>query len=241
MADFKTHLGWSIGSGIILAAAGLHARHLKPIEGLAVTALAAIGGSIPDIDEEKSIPYRFFSHFLSLVMPIVILLHLKPKIGSELWINILFYIFFSAIIYKIICPIIKAMTKHRGVMHSIPFAILCGELTYLFFTSDYELFEPASKKMPVYFGVAVFLGHIIHLIVDEIYSMWDKKEKKIKIKKSLGTAFTMYSKDATLLANLMVYMLVILAAFAINSQDITFRKVLGVFIGTHTIQLIKVR
>jgi hypothetical protein len=239
MADFKTHLGWSIGGGIILAAAGLHARHLMPIEGLAVTALAGIGGGIPDIDQEKSIPYRFFNHFLSLVAPIVILLHLKPKIGSELWINILFYIFFSAIIYQIIGPIIKKMTKHRGVMHSIPFAILGGELTYLFFASDYELFKLSSKKMPVYFGVAVFWGHIIHLVVDEFYSMWDKKKKKIKIKKSLGTALTMYSKDATPLANLMLYMLVILAAFAINSQDITFRKVLGVFIGTHKIQSIK--
>ena len=179
MADFKTHLGWSIGSGIILATAGLQAHHLKPIEGLAVVALAGIGGSIPDIDKESSIPHRFFNHFLSLVMPIVILLHLKPKIGSALWINILFYIFFSAIIYKIICPIIKEMTKHRGVMHSIPFAILSGELTYLFFASDYELFKLASKKMPVYFGVAVFLGHISHLILDEFHSIWDKKEKKI--------------------------------------------------------------
>lgn len=216
MANFETHLLLGVASGTVFASAGLYTNQIQPVEGVAVVALATISGCLPDIDKTGSKPSQFLTHFLSFVMPIVLLLHFKPRIGPELWANIIFYIFFCAISYFLICPLIARMTKHRGVMHTIPFGVLCGELTYLFFTSDYQLLKTASKKMPLFLGTAVFVGYFTHLAADEFYSLYDVKKKKIRKKASFGSALTMYSRISTPRANFTVYLLVALVTFVIR-------------------------
>jgi hypothetical protein len=241
MAFFEEHLGWALGGGIILASMGLHAHHLQPIEGMVVVALAGIGGSIPDMDLNKtgkknnkkpvetgSKPFRYFTLLLSLAVPILFLYHLNPKIGEDLWTNISLYIIFSTLIYRSIRSFLKSTTSHRGVMHSIPFAFLCAEVTYLIFVSDYSLFEYASKKMPEYFASAVFVGYLTHLLADEYCTVkWDKKKKKITKNQYFGTAFTLYShKRSTPEANLVLYFLVIMLFFAIQSQKVSLQTFL---------------
>lgn len=216
MANFETHLLLGAGSGTLFAAAGIYTNQIQPIEGVAVFALATISGCLPDIDKTGSKPFQVLSHLISFVLPIVLLLHFKPMIGPGLWSNIIFYICFCALFYFILCPFIGKMTKHRGVMHSIPFAVLCGELTYLLCISNYDVLKTASKKMPLYLGMAVFFGYMTHLAADEVYSFYDKKEKRIRKKTSFGSALTMYSRISTPQANAVVYILVALAAFAIN-------------------------
>ncbi len=238
MADFKTHLGWGLGSGIILAVAGLHAQQLKPVEAMLVVGLAGIGGSIPDLDVQTSRPSKLLAHCLSLAIPLVTLLHFKPKIGDELWINVFFFVLFSVVFYTVISLLIKKMTKHRGIMHSIPFAILCGELTYLIFASDYKLFAIASEKLPFFAGMAITIGYASHLLLDEYYSIY-LEGLRPKVKRSFGTAFKLYSKKQSIPLTLMVYLLVIVAAFAIKSQDISYQKLLGLIKGTHKIHLIE--
>jgi hypothetical protein len=224
MAGFEIHFPIGIASGIVLATAGLHAQQLQAIEGIVVVALAGIGSCIPDIDCETSIPHRYFNYFLRYGLPLIVLLLLSPMIGSYPVINLFLYLFLSVLSNRYVCPQIKTITKHRGVLHTIAFGVLCSELTYLFFISDFPLFEAASRKMAVYFGVAVFVGHVSHLIVDEFYSLYDEKSKTFKKKLSFGSAFTMYSDRSTPGANVAVYILASLAALAIGSEGGSLRS-----------------
>ena len=224
MAKFEVHFPIGIISGVVLAAAGLNAHQIQPVEGVCVIALAAVGSCIPDIDSVSSIPHRYFGYFLTYGLPLILLLFLSPIIRSEPLLNVIFYSLFAVVSHRYLCPYVKTIFKHRGVLHTIPFALLCAELTYLLFVSDFELFDAASEKMPVYFGVAVFVGHISHLIADEFYSLYDEKEKTYKRKTSLGSALTMYSERSTPKINVTVYILVALTAFAINSDGVSLQS-----------------
>ncbi len=224
MANFEVHFPIGIASGILLAGAGLKAHQIQPIEAILVVALTAVGSCIPDIDHNDSKPYRYFCHFLTFVLPFIILLFLSPVIGSEHLINLLLYLVLFAVSYRYICPYIKTITKHRGVLHSIPFGLLCGELFYLFFVSEFEFFEAASKKMPVYFGAAIFIGHVSHLLTDEFYSLYDEEKKTYKKKYTYGSAFTMYSEKSTPQANIAVYILVVMATAAISSEGVSLQS-----------------
>ncbi len=85
-------------------------------------------------------------------------------------------------------------------MHSIPFAVLCGEIGYL-------LFVNSGTSMAVFAGGAVFLGCIIHLILDELNSITLKYFILPVIKRSSGTALKLWSDS--LLPNLIIYFLII--------------------------------
>lgn len=256
MANFEGHLSWGFGTGVILSVIGLKFHHIQPIEMAPVAILAMVGASIPDIDygrinatdsktgrpiERESKPFQIFTSLLSLSISIlsayyfyyfIPIINAKIKAIPGIIIStIIFYIIF----YLAIRWLLKNVTTHRGVMHSIPFAILCAELTYLIFSSEYtltflaSLFKIASEKLPEYSAAAVFLGFISHLIVDEAHSIgWGRRNRT----SYFGTAFTMYSKNSSLLANFILYSLVIALLFAINSK-ITAQSLLAMVIALY--------
>lgn len=239
MAQFEEHLGWAVGGGVFLAIAGLRAHHIQPWEALVVVALAGLGGSIPDIDKNdakaESKPFKYFTGTLGVAAPFFIVDHLKPGIAIDPSTEIMLYLILSAIIYLSVRWLIRNTTRHRGVMHSIPFAVLSGQLTYLLFISDYFLLAPTSPKMPTYFAMAVFVGYLTHLLADELHSLYNFKDKKFEKKSSFRTAFTLYTgsktdPDATARANTILYLLVIVCFFAIQSRQVSLQSLMAMLI-----------
>ena len=79
---------------------------------------------------------------------------------------------------------IKKVTTHRGMIHSIPMAILSGELMFFVVTGTVqERFVKAA---------ALTAGFLSHLILDEVYSV-DSTGATLRIKKSFGTALKWYN------------------------------------------------
>ena len=238
MVRFEENLGWALGGGIIVAGIGLHAHHLHPLEALGVLLLACVGGSIPDIDQNKmededadgnkigkeSKPFQYITFFSSIVVSSVILYNLNSKI-EFLWMYIVLFLSIFVVFYTGSRWLIKHTTKQGGVMHSIPFAVLCGELTYLIFISDYEVLASASERMPRYFAAAIFVGYIAHLLANEFHFR-EKKDNPF-----IGTAFVLYSdKRSTSTANAVLYLLVIVLFFAIKSQEVSFQSLLAMIV-----------
>ncbi|MBF0111145.1 MAG: metal-dependent hydrolase [Desulfamplus sp.] len=89
----------------------------------------------------------------------------------------------------VICEIVKRFTVHRGIMHSIPFAILSAEAGVL-------IFIPSGYKMAIAVGVSIFAGCLAHLLLDEMNSINLKYGFVPKFKKSAGTALKFRSKSA---------------------------------------------
>ena len=106
MALFEEHLGWALGGGIIIAAAGVYARHLQPIEGVFVIALAAIGGTIADVDTEQSKAFRYITVFLGIIIPIAVFYRFNPQVGPDFLTKMFFYFFIGALSYLVICLVL---------------------------------------------------------------------------------------------------------------------------------------
>ena len=60
--------------------------------------------------------------------------------------------------------ILKRLTVHRGVIHSLPTALIFGELAFL-------LASGADERLRLFKAGAVMLGFLSHLILDEIWSV----------------------------------------------------------------------
>ena len=84
----------------------------------------------------------------------------------------------------VVAMCIKKVTTHRGMIHSIPMAVLCGELVFFVVTGTVaERFVKAA---------ALTAGFLSHLILDEVYSI-DSTGAALRIKKSFGTALKWYN------------------------------------------------
>ena len=93
------------------------------------------------------------------------------------------------------------MTVHRGMMHSIPFALLCGGVGYL-------LFSNSGGQVALIAGAGALFGCLVHLILDELNSFKLKYGFIPALKKSGGTALKF--KSSSLSTTLCMYTILIL-------------------------------
>jgi hypothetical protein len=93
-----------------------------------------------------------------------------------------------------LAKLLKHLTVHRGMFHSLPAAAIAGELTFLLASGDLQL--------RIYKAAAVVLGYMTHLVLDEIYSV-QVVRGKTKLKKSFGTAVKLFGHN--FLANAFTY------------------------------------
>ena len=108
----------------------------------------------------------------------------------------------------------KRFTVHRGMWHSLPAAASAGLIAYLVMPS-------ASNAERAYKAVGVLVGFLVHLILDEIWSI-EFGVAKLRIKKSFGTAMKFFGNNPT--SNVFVYaMLFALCYTAWSDSEIAGR------------------
>jgi membrane-bound metal-dependent hydrolase YbcI (DUF457 family) len=196
MAEFKTHLIFAAATGAVVAWTGLSKGGLNELQAMTVVILGTFGGLLPDLDSDTGKPLAFVFQVLSVIVP-ASLYPLAKKFGHDLPFLICYFVLFYIFVNYFICSIIKRFTVHRGILHSIPFALLCGELSFLLFDTNGRIFA-------LYASVAVFAGTLCHLILDELCSLKLRFGFIPIAKRSSGTALALYSSDP--LATLNVYL-----------------------------------
>ena len=204
MAGFKTHLAGGIASGIGISLFGFFLRSLSLTQAGAIFVVGSVGGLLPDLDSDTGKPLSFLIHLVSVLMPSVLFVKAVKIGGNSPEFLICYFTISYLFINYIVCSIIKRITVHRGMMHSIPFALVCGGIGYLLFVSS-------GKQVAIMAGVAVFLGCLVHLLLDELSSFKLKFGFIPILKKSSGSAFKL--KSDSLGAALFIYL--ILAAVGI--------------------------
>lgn len=194
VADFKTHI---TGSTIIGAAYGYwgSAAQAMPLESSLVAAgLCSVSGMLPDLDSDSGVPLRETTMFASAVVPMLALGRLR-----ELGLSPEAMVLAAGLIYLtlrfVIAEIFRHYTVHRGMWHSIPAAASAGLVAYLIMPS-------MEEHIRLYKTVAVILGFMVHLILDEIWSV-QFSGGRFRLKKSFGTALKFWGPK--LGANLSVY------------------------------------
>ncbi|MCP4702925.1 MAG: hydrolase [Gammaproteobacteria bacterium] len=179
MANFKTHLSVAAAGSGLLATVFLGAGMVEPKEVVLLSVLGSIGGILPDIDLDHSSPTKIMFTSLGAIFAFLVMFN-RADVYSiiELW---LVWGLSYAIVRYLAWRVFSDFTGHRGIFHSIAAALF-----FWFFTVAlcYHLFD-FTHLFSWVAGFFVFLGFLIHLVLDEIYSV-DFMNKRLK--RSFGSA-----------------------------------------------------
>ncbi|MCK5374918.1 MAG: metal-dependent hydrolase, partial [Alphaproteobacteria bacterium] len=172
-----------------------------------------IGGILPDIDSDSGKPLSLIFGKISVLLPALLLGQLTTveSFSSEFLVS--YFVCSYFIINYLICGLVKKITVHRGIIHSLPFSILSGEIGYL-------LFATSEENVAIIVGGAMFAGCLVHLILDELHSFTFKYKIFPVLKKSSGTALKFKSDSP--FASAALYCLIIIAAIIISFDYVPF-------------------
>lgn len=178
MAMFATHLGAAVVGGTVLANAGHAAGVFGRGEFLPVIGLVVIGGLLPDIDAKQSHSVRILFAVLGVLAMVAVSLPLRDHM--PLLPALLASIGAYAIVRHGIFHVFNALSTHRGNAHSLLTMLFAGTLTAVV---TYQ--TTGSSILGWVYGLSVMAGVLIHLLLDELYSV---DIAGVRLKKSFGTA-----------------------------------------------------
>ncbi len=206
MANFKTHLSVGIMLGIICAASAIIFGILSNWTILSLLILfVSIGSFLPDIDSDSSTPFRIVFYTLSIIFAFFALVLSLEYYPNQLIFIIGIPLITFVIIRFVIGIIFKKFTHHRGIFHSVPMAII-SILSTLLILKTFSQFTPDACLT---LSIAIGIGFVSHLILDEIYAAINFNGKKFLPNKNLGTALKFWSSSLpiTLLAYIIIFIL----------------------------------
>ena len=209
MAAFKEHVNIAtIAVGVVVIT--LYSSHFLTLyQALIALFIGIIGGVLPDIDSNNSKPLQGIFKIFSIIVPLLLLLsffHVMSVLKT-----ILLWILFVLLLRITLFKLFLYFTHHRGIFHSIPMAVLVGELTLVF---TYYVIK-VDLKVAVIYSFIIFFGFMIHLLLDEIYSV---DAFGIKMKKSFGTALKLYDKH-NITGTFVIYFLIISIYFLLPNVN----------------------
>lgn len=187
MAGFKTHITTSSLLGVAYGGVGLAAYDVPPSTCLLAGCLCGVSGMLPDLDSGPGIPLRESLAFAAAVVPMLLIDRARHMGMSPEWM-----VLAGALVYLLvrfgIGAFLRRYTVHRGMFHSLPAAIIAGEIAFLLCTSG-------DLKLRYYKAGAVVLGFMSHLLLDELYSIeWGRG--RLRLKRSFGTAVKIWGDGA---------------------------------------------
>src|SRR5215510_7109153 len=179
MAEFRTHLAVASTVSGVLAIGTMVAGVATPKEVVLLFFAGTMGGVLPDIDSDHTIPVQILFSVLAVGLAFMSVFSRADTYSvvelSILWLAV--YLFVRHGLYKIFAK----FTVHRGIFHS-----QLAALFFLLFNAAvaYHVFG-LSAVTSWLVGCFVALGYMIHLTLDEIYSV---DITGARVKKSFGTA-----------------------------------------------------
>jgi hypothetical protein len=193
MAGFKTHITTSTLLGI--GYGGVAFSYGVPLPACVLGAgLCGVSGMLPDLDSDSGVPLRESLAFAAAVVP-MLLLDRFQHLGFAPETMVLA----GALVYLLVRFgvgwFLRSYTVHRGMFHSLPAALIFGEIAYLLCMCDDELLR-------LFKSGGVVIGYLSHLLLDELYSLhW--KRGRLRLKKSFGTALKLWGDSVW--ANISTY------------------------------------
>ncbi|GLS89961.1 membrane protein [Psychromonas marina] len=192
MANFNTHFNVAAVATCLTAAALLSAEHINLNTALGLWFLGTIGGLLPDIDSDNSTSLDIIFNLFAFSAVLIMLRYVSTDIVSAAGIRrfslielIALPILTYAIMKYVIRPIFEKITVHRGSCHSLLFLLLMALITtHLVWRLTSQVSEQ-TILIAWLAGGFIFLGGVIHLLLDELYSV---DLSNIRIKRSFGSA-----------------------------------------------------
>lgn len=183
---FRVHITGSSIVGVGYGLAAWQIGDLPPMTCVLGAGLCSVAGMMPDLDSGPGIPLRESVAFAAAVVPLMLVNRLHATglpvealilLGAAAYLGIRFGLAW----------LIKKFAIHRGMFHSLPAALIAGQITYLAFGAENQLYR-------YFMASAVVIGFLTHLVLDEIWSVRMGMFGP-KFKKSFGTALKFIGPD----------------------------------------------
>lgn len=194
MADFHTHLSVAaVGSGLCSTLC-LGAGIVSPNEVVMLWSAGTLGGILPDIDSDNSTAIRIIFTSLATLLAFFLMFNQAAHL-SMLELCFLWLVSYLSVRYLLLTLFIQFIF-HRGIFHSL----LAGLFFCLTAVAISHHIFALNGLLAWLMGIFVFIGFLIHLTLDEFYSV-DFMNKRLK--QSAGTAFKLIDYNNKLTSSLM--------------------------------------
>ncbi len=196
MGNYRQHLTTAGITGALFAWGANALTGLHWLYGSVAVLLTTMSGLLPDLDHPIGVELKGLTGVLGTITALVVwhrLGRFEPDLPFELhlWAVVIAYV---VVRYGVRSTLAKLMV-HRGISHSLPTCAVWGTLTYLYYPSSYHIIR-------VWMALAVTLGFLSHLVLDEMFSV-DLNNQRIKT--SFGTALKFWAPSP--LSTLAIYAL----------------------------------
>ena len=146
MPGFKTHITGSSLLGVGYGGAAYFMYGVPWPTCALAGGLCSVSGMLPDIDSDSSTPQRESMAFAAAVVPMM-LLHRFQHWGMSHEMILLA----GAAVYLLIrfgaAALLRLYTVHRGMFHSLPAAVVFGEIAFLLASGD-DLYCESTQPAP---------------------------------------------------------------------------------------------
>ncbi|UNU72655.1 metal-dependent hydrolase [Moraxella nasovis] len=214
MANFRTHLTVALATSSTLAVIGMYIKLFGATTAILCAIIGTVGGLLPDIDLDHSAPAKRGFLLASLIVStIIVILYANTYRQDELVLDSLILWGLSFVLIRfVLLETFSRLTHHRGMVHSVPYMAVFGLIITC--GAFYGLHLTAFISWA--FGVFLLVGAMIHLALDEIYSV---NVLGLRLKRSAGTAFKFFEVKKPLQYALLYAVLIGLFFIAPPYQD----------------------
>jgi hypothetical protein len=192
MASYRGHLAFSTFLGTGYGAVAAWQWHLDWGSVFLGAGLTALGGLLPDLDSDSSVPVRELFGLAAAATPFL-LVHRVMSYGlsTEQTLVVLGGVYL--LIRYGARALLGKLTVHRGMFHSIPAMLIAGLLVLLVYHSPEALVR-------LYLCGGIMLGFLSHLVLDALCAV-DLMGARVHLKKYAGSPLKFFSPSwsATLL------------------------------------------
>lgn len=209
MANFRTHAVVGVIASGMMSTLVLAAGAVPPSEMVAVAMAGVIGAILPDVDLQNSRASQAMFAILALFLSFALLFQFSPKLSiAEMW--IVWIGTFVSVRFGL-HNVFHKYAVHRGIFHSVLagvfFACVASAMCFHLFDTNATVAWLAGSFM--------FVGYLIHLLLDEMYSVDFHGDR---IKRSFGSALKLI-EWRSMSASFFMAVAVALAALAAPSID----------------------
>lgn len=195
MANFNTHLNVAALLTGVCSASLVAARHIELDAAVWLWFLGSIGGLLPDIDSDNSTSLDTIFNLFAIAIIVIIMRYMTSGDFENL--SFAEVIAVPAVTYLLmkhgLRTVFERLTVHRGSCHSLLFLALCSLATTQLIANVDGINSAKADSLAWLSGAFIFLGGLIHLLLDEMCSV---DLRNIKIKRSFGTALKLVDFDS---------------------------------------------
>lgn len=212
VASFRTHISVAVVASASATMLCMQADLFTPQEVFVLFSLGVLAGILPDIDSDYSVPTRMLFKLLSVVAAALVVACFVEELNIFYVLGLALLAAFS--VRHVVYPLFTSITEHRGLFHSLPAAML------------FALSVVGIGLYGLYWSVefswlaAGFMcgGYLVHLLLDEFYSV-DFMGRSLK--ESFGSALTIFSPSSWA-SYILLYMVVGLGVYLLPLPELEF-------------------